>query len=460
MYKKLLLPHQGRFIQAPFLFPEKRWFVLVAGYGAGKTSSNAFLLEYLCKALQGKKDREGHRPRVMLGGVTLAHLEKTTLAYVKEDLTGSGAQFFHDKKNNIMRVGGVDVLITPLNNPEVIQGYDCVAAVLDEVDDLGSVSNADDVTFNAIKAVNERVRQAVSGFRSPFIAMGSTSQGQKGLYRAYTQFKKAGTGFVLMRGRTADNIYLKRDYVASLYQIYNERERRVYLEGEFLALSSGRVLGDFDWDRNFANVDLDRKTLPDEKVYWSQDFNQGYHRGGAYLLRGGVVYCVKRYEFPDIRQAPKVLRSDFPHATILFIPDATAKDQVRHFVRELKRHDIHWLYRSKNPNVEDSAFLVNKLLYTGRLIFTNMARDAAEAAAGALRDKNNQIPKGVGAASPIHDVDHIRLACYYLASNKPELLDIKRATIARHEEMFAGDPGVEELAGGYSRIAPRALVVA
>jgi hypothetical protein len=458
VYKKILLPHQGLFLQAPFLFPEKRWFILVAGYGAGKTSSIADLVLSLCKQLQGKKDREGHRPRIILGGVTLAHLEKTTLAYIKEDLTLSNSKFMHDKKNNILHVGGVDVLITPLNNPEVIAGYDVCASVLDEVDDLGSVSNADDVTFNAIRAVNERTRQVVSGFRLPFIAMGSTSQGQKGLYRVYTQFKKANVGFVLMRGRTADNRYLNRDYVRALYQVYNERERRVYLEGEFLSLSAGRVLGDFDWDRNFMDVDLDLQTLSGETVYWSQDFNQGYHRGGAYILRSGVVYCVKRYEFSEIREAPLVVRTDFPHAKIVFVPDATAKEQVRHFTRELRRHDIHWVYRSKNPHVEDSAFLVNKLLYTKRLIFTRMAQEAAGAAARALRDKNNQIPKGIGPDSPIHDVDHIRIVCYYLAANKKELLDIRRVTIARHQEMFGDEVGVEEQAGGYSVIAPHALI--
>jgi hypothetical protein len=431
--------------------------MLVAGYGAGKTSSLSDDVLYLAKMLQGKKDKEGHKPRIMLGGITLSHLEKTDLAYIKEDLTASKSKFFHDKKNNILQIGSVDVLITPLNNPEVIAGYDVCAALLDEVDDLGSVSNADDVTFEAIRAVNERTRQNVIGFRKPFIAMGSTSQGQKGLYRVYTQFKKSGTGFVLIRGRTADNRYLDRDYVDALYKIYNERERRVYLEGEFLALSAGRVLGDFDWDRNFVDTDMDQRIEYEESLYWSQDFNQGFHRGGVYLLRGGTVYCVKRYEFADIREAPKVVRSDFPHAKLFFVPDATAKDQIRQFVRELRRYGIHWLYRAKNPNVEDSAFLVNKLLYTGRLIFTSMARDAAEAAASAQRDRNNQIPKGVGPRSPIHDVDHIRIVCYYLASNKKSLIDIRRVTIARRQELFDDDPGVEELSNGYTRIAPHAL---
>jgi hypothetical protein len=186
--------------------------------------------------------------------------------------------------------------------------------------------------------------------------------------------------------------------------------------------------------------------------------NSGYHRGGVYALRGSVVWCVKRYEFPDIRLAPRVVRTDFPRANILFISDSTAKDQVRHFIKELKRHNIFWIYRSKNPNIEDSAFLVNKLLYLRRLVFTKMAVEAAQAAAIANRDKNGQIPKGVGPSSPIHDVDHIRMVCYYLASNRKELNDVRMVTIARKQQLAEEVPEVEEMRGGYAKISPSALV--
>jgi hypothetical protein len=152
-----------------------------------------------------------------------------------------------------------------------------------------------------------------------------------------------------------------------------------------------------------------------------------------------------------------VVRTDFPHAKVLWIPDTTAREQIQQFARELKRYDINYIYRAKNPIVEDSAFLENKLLYTKRLMMTRMARDTAEALALAQRDSNNAIPKGKGPNSPIHDCDSVRLMCYYLASNKRELNDIRRVTIARHLEMFEDEPGVEEQAAGYSKIASWAV---
>jgi hypothetical protein len=460
MRRKALLPFQNYCLQAPVLHPEKRWFIAVAGYGSGKTSCLTYMLEYYIKLLQGKRDGENHKPRIMLAGVTLAHLQKTTLAYFLEDLENSKSVYTYDKKNNIIHVGDVDVLLIPLQNPEAIQGFDVCAVFADEVDDLGAVSNADDITFNAVRAVNERCRQVIPGFRKPFLLLASTSQGQKGLYRVVTQFNKAGTGYVLIRGRTADNIHLDRDYVEDLYRTYSPRERRVFLDGEFLALASGRVCGDFDWDKNYVNEDLETYVKPDEDVFWAQDFNQGYHRGCVAILRHGIIYIVKRYEFPDIREAPKVARYDFPTQTIRWIPDTTAKDLIAQFGRELRKYDIRLVYRTKNPIVEDSVFLVNKLFYTRRLIIGRGARETAEAAAAALRDKNNEVPKGVGPLSPIHDLDSLRMVSYYLASNKEELLDIRRVTIGRHQEIqetVEAEGDIIEERNGYVDYAPRAI---
>ena len=456
MIKKLLLPHQGHFIQSPFLFPEKRYHILVAGYGAGKTSSIALNVENQAQMLQGRRDREGHRPRLLLGGVTLAHLEKTTLAYIMQDLENSKTKHKHDSKNNILKIGDVDVILVALQSPGEIVGFDVWGANLDEVDDLG-LSAGEDVTFEAVKSVNERTRQIIPGMRKPFITMGSTSQGQKGLYRLYTQYKKSGTGFVLIRGRTKDNWYLDDSYVKSMYDMYNERERQVYLEGHFLAISRTQVFGDFDWERNYLDYDMAKDLRDDEILYWGQDFNQGYHRGSVFVVRGNTIYCVKRYEFPEIRYGPEVLRHDFPRQKIFFIPDTTAKDDIAHFARELSRADIRIVSRSKNPIVEDSAFLVNKLLYTKRLILTRGARETAEALSLQQRDKNGQIQKGVGKSSPVHDTDSVRLVCFFIVCNRRNFADIKRVTIDRHLALMEDAPAMKELERGYIEITPSAL---
>jgi hypothetical protein len=397
----------------------------------------------------------------MLGGASLSHLEKTTLAMLKEDLDNTKTIYFHDKKNNVITCGTVRLVLVSLSEPQKIVGFNAWASFLDEVDDLGSVSDSSDVTFEAIRAANERTRQRIPGMRKSFICMGSTSQGQKGLYRVYIQFKKAGQGFVLIRGSTRDNPHLDPSYVESLYKNYNETERLVFLEGFFLPISQGRVLPDFDWDRNWINADIDQEVTEEETVYWAQDFNQGYFRGCAAIERGGKIFIIKSYDFPDISYAPSVLRADFPKNKIVFLPDSTANDQVSHFLKELTRHSIHWALRRKNPLVEDGVFLMNILLRRRRLIFSKLAKDSAEACVLAQRDKNGKVPKGVGATSPIHHVDAVRMACYFMASVLPTLQDLRKITLLRHQEKQAAraeeETGITDLGAGYTQLSPEAI---
>ena len=468
MKKKFLLPHQTLFMRAPYLFPETRFFIFTAGYGSGKTSSIASCIHYDIMQLRNKTDREGRRPRLGLGGKSLGHLVKTTLGYITSDLENSNTPYKYNSKDNVLSVGNVDIYLVSLARPADIVGYDMCGFYGDEVDDLGSVSvsSAADMTFEAVKAVNERARQVIPGFRSPFVKFASTSQGQRGLYRVVTQFNKENTGYVRIKARTKDNFSLKEDYVNSLYKFYTETEAKVYLEGEFLSVGSGRIFPDFDWEQNFSRIPMDKMVRPHEELYWSQDFNQGYFRGCVAVMRGNAIYVIKRYEFEQIMDAPSVVRHDFPHNTIIWIPDASSKNEIMTFAAELRKHQIFWAFRGKNPNIEDTVFLVNKLLYTRRLVFAELAKETAEACSLALRDpKTGMVPKGIGRRSPIHDIDSLRMLCYFLIF-KPSMRDIRDMTIRRRleewkdEEELFGDPNAAKTivkTGGYSIIGPDLL---
>lgn len=468
MKRKFLLSHQTQFMLAPYLFPEMRFFMFTAGYGSGKSSSISSNIQHDIKELRGKKDREGRRPRILLGGKSLGHLKKTTLNYILSDLEASNTKYNFDSKDNVLSVANVDIYLASLSKPADIIGYDVCAVYADEIDDLGyvSISSATDTTFEAAKALNERARQVIDGFRPPYLKFASTSQGQRGLYRVAMQFEKEKTGYVRIKARTRDNTSLNLDYVNSLYKFYTATEALVYLDGEFLSVGSDRIFPDFDWSRNYAALGMDKFVGPDEELYWSQDFNQGYFRGCVAVLRGNVIYVIKRYEFEQIKDAPSVVRYDFPFNKIVWIPDASAKNEILTFTTELRKYNIFWAFRSKNPNVEDTVFLVNKLLYANRLIFTEMAKESAEACSLALRDpKTGLIPKGIGRKSPIHDLDSIRMLVYYLIF-KPTMKDIRELSIRRKLEQWRDEE--EDLGhydeakqiiqtGGYSVIGPEIM---
>lgn len=422
----LLLPHQERFLQSPKNFPEVRWHFLLAGYGAGKTRSLAMAALMLIAEYDGVKDDGGLGVRLAVGGYTYAHLEQTFMIDFKAYLDASKTQYHEDTKNHIITVGTVQVIFLQLCEPGKVFGQSVHAALCDEVDEL-----EEDVMIEAMKSVSQRVRQVVPNHRSPFVMAASTAQGMKGFYRLYSAYRKNGVGFVLVHARTQDNWYLPKEYIEDLWKNFTPTERRVYMEAEFLNVSQGRVIPGFDWDRNYAPEDMDLELSPKERVFIGMDFNQSYNRASAWVSRDGVMYCVKYYDFPDASQAPKVFRYDFPYQDIFWIPDVTSKDLYPQFARELRKYDIHIIHRTKSPLVEDSCFLLSKMCYTGRLIITSQASEVADAFATASRDKNNKIPKGVGASSPIHALDGARYACSYMALVLPDYRDV-RGGIMQH----------------------------
>jgi hypothetical protein len=423
-------------------------------HNSGKTRANVFSLLYTVQALQGKKDKAGDYARLMVAGVTLSHLSKTFLTYLRQMLDQTKSRYTENKKDNYFVIGTVTVFIVPMENPGDIYGLDVHKIFVEEIDEL-----TEDKAIEAIRSLSERCRQQIPGERPPAICLGSTAQGQKGLYRIYNHFKKNGVGFVLMRGRTQDNIYLPKELIQDMLKTYTPEEKRVFMDGEFLSIAKGRVFPDFNWERNYLDYDLDEELHPEETVYIGMDFNQSYNRASAYVVRDGVIYCVKDYDFPDAQDSPMVFRHDFPEQRILWIPDVTIKDSFPQYARELRRHGIQIIYRKKNPLVEDTAFLVNKLFYTGRLLVCRIAKNLAEACALFMRDKENKIPKGVGPSSPAHYCDGLRYVASFIAIRNSAFQDIRRLIVEKRASFRSDtEAPVKELGDGYTQIAPSAFL--
>jgi len=454
MKNVLMLPHQSYYMQAPGLFPEISWFFLCCGYGAGKTRGDVFALNNDVVRLQNKRDRAGDYARLMVCGFTLSHLEKTLLIYFRQYLITSKTIYVENKKYNVFTVGTVMIILQPLENPGDIFGLDVHKIYVEEADELTT-----DKMLEATKALNERCRQVLPGERPPCICFASTSQGQKGLYAVYNHFKKSGIAFILIRGRTQDNIYLPKRLIGDMLKMYTSEERKVFMEGMFMAIAKGRVLPGFDWARNYLSYDLDEKVRPDETILWGQDVNTGYNRGSAYVVRDGVIYALKYYDFSDLMDAPRVVRHDFPTQKILWIPDVTIKDSFKSFKDELRRYSIKIIYRKKSPSVEDSSFLVSKLFHLNQLMVCKIARDLAEACATAMRDKDNKIPPGKGQQSPIHAIDGLRYVCTFAVIKFPGFDGIKKLIVDKRASLRnEPDEGlVKDLGSGYTEISPEAL---
>ena len=149
-----------------------------------------------------------------------------------------------------------------------VRVHNCVMSVIDELDELPT-----NIAMEAVKSVNDRVRQQIEGFRDPFVCFATTSQGLKGLYQTVMHFKKSGIGYFLLRARTRDNTYLPVEYVKNMYSIYNEKEVKCLLEGEFISIDSGLVFPDYNPAVNKLDEDLFDCLEDNDVVYIGQDFN-------------------------------------------------------------------------------------------------------------------------------------------------------------------------------------------
>ena len=437
MVVKKLLPHQGAFVQAPFAFQEVRFHFLIAGYAAGKTSALVDLTLKTIMYFSGKLDAEGRQPKIGICGITLTFLKKTFVGNLVATLRNSKSVYKYDKAHNIIYVAGVELHLTPIANEEDIFGYDWCAALVDELDELPTYgANA------VVTALNDRCRQSIVGCRKPFLAFATTSQGLKGTYQTVQKLKQKGVNYLIVRGRTQDNIFLPAEYRNTMYTLYNEKETRCLLDGEFISIDSGLTYPDYDPENNRLEFSLYDKVTPNDNIYIGQDFNVGFNKAVAIMVRKGIIYVVKEYSFPDIRRAPEVFRYDFPNNKIHWIPDATYNQHLPEFKKELRQFGINIKYRSKNPLVRDRVFLINKLFYGERMYISTECPDLEYALTIRQQDpKTGEPSKGKGELAPDHLTDPLEYACSYVAAWLPELKDLYRAVLER-KIRFRKDAGL------------------
>lgn len=300
-------------------------------------------------------------------------------------------------------------------------------AYIDELDELDTQT-----AMAVVKSINDRCRQQIEGFRTPFMCYTTSSQGLKGTYQTIMHFKKSGIGFVKIRARTRDNIYLPKDYVDNMYSIYNEKEVACLLEGEFVSIDSGLVFPDYHPDVNKLDVDLYEYARDNNyDIYIGQDFNGFGNNAVAFAVIDGSPVIIKDYEFPDIRRAPEVFRYDFPNNKIIWIPDMTYKEHFGEFKKELRLFRITIAYRSCNPLVGDRNFACNKLFVAERLFICPMCKDTETTLLTWQKDPKTGLPSKGGKGAPDHKGDCIGYVVHYLLSWCRELKPLYKVTLER-----------------------------
>ena len=394
---------------------------------SGKTSALAYAILNTTKKLLGKKDLEGHAPKLLIASKNLTFMKKTLTGLLEQDLKETNSDYNYDKAHNIITVGNVEWLLIPDEDESNIYGFSCVSCYVDELDELDTQT-----AMAVVKSINDRCRQQVDGFRTPFICFTTSSQGLKGTYQTIMHFKKSGIGYVHLRARTKDNIYLPKDYVEAMYSIYNEKETACLLDGDFVSIDSGLVFPDYDPEKNKLDADL-YEHCRDSKatIYIGQDFNGFGNNAVAFAILSGAIVAIKDYEFPDIRRAPEVFRYDFPENEIVWIPDMTYKEHFIEFKKELRLFNIKIAYRSCNPLVGDRNFACNKLFVAEHLFICPMCKGLETTLMTWQKDPKTGAPSKGGKGAPDHKGDCLGYVVHYLLSWKRELKPLYAVTLER-----------------------------
>lgn len=430
MIVKKLLPHQAAIVQAPYLYPESRFFFLLGGYACGKTSALVDATIRMIQYFSGKRDAEGRSPKLGVCGITLTFLKKTFVGALIASFRNTKSVYNYDKAHNVIYVAGVELHLTPILNEEDIFGFDWCAAAIDELDELPTYT-----ATAVVKSINDRCRQKVVGARPPFLIFATTSQGLKGTYQVVHSFKSKKINHVIIRARTRDNVYLPESYIKSQYEIYNDKERRCLLDAEFISIDSGLTYPDYDPVINRVHYSVYETIEPHETIYIGQDFNAGFNKAVALVVRNGIIFIVKEYSFPDVRRAPEVFRYDFPPNKICWIPDATYNHHLPEYKKELRQAKIEVKYRAKNPLVKDRSFLINKLFYSERMFIPDECKELDGALSMRQNDPDTGLPaKGKGEAAPDHLTDPLEYAVSYCAAWLPSLKDLYKAVLGRRLE--------------------------
>ena len=73
--------------------------------------------------LLGKKDAEGHNPKIMVCSKNITFLAKTWTNAFEQNLKMTGSEYRFDRAKNIITVGNVEIILVALEEPSAIYGY-------------------------------------------------------------------------------------------------------------------------------------------------------------------------------------------------------------------------------------------------------------------------------------------------------------------------------------------------
>lgn len=339
-----LLKHQIKFLNS-----DKRHTGLVAGFGAGKSYAGVF--KTIKKKLLYKNiDVAYYLPTYPL-------IKDIAFPKFSEALEQLQIPFKLNRSDKeFIFSNGSRIILRSMDNPDLIVGYEVGYSLIDEADVLPTHKMKD--LFVKILSRNRKPLPNGDVNQLDFV---STPEGFKFLYDFF--IKRPSEDKVLIKGKTADNPFLPKDYIEALKAEYTAEQLEAYLNGEFINLTAGSVYRNYNRIKNGT-----RKTATErDTLHIGMDFNITKMNAVVHIEQDGVKYAVDEFvNAYDTQELCELIKRKYPNNKIIIYPDSAGKARSTSGKSD---HEIIRSYRfvirvgNQNPAVKDRVNKMNFHFY-------------------------------------------------------------------------------------------------
>lgn len=417
--------------QAEFLTLERKYKLLVGGFGSGKTWA-------------GCADHCKHAwelPRVLLGYFAPSYpmvrdIFFPTIEEVAHDWGLNATVKESNKEVHLFngRVYRSTILCRSMENPGDIVGFKIGHAHVDEIDILAMTK-----ATKAWRKIIARLRWKADGVLNG-ASVTTTPEGFRFAYDTFVREVDAKPTkrdvYGLVRASTYENeANLPDGYIDGLRADYPPQLIDAYLNAKFVNLTAGSVYPNFD--RKLNHVDA---VLQDgEPLHVGMDFNVLKMHASLNVIRGGDPIQV--LELARVRDTPtmaRILKERYAEGrSIVVYPDASGRNTSSKGASEsdlsiLQQAGFQIRVNTTNPAVKDRVNSVNAQILNDRgkrrfRINTHTCPVSTEALEQQPYDENGEPDKDTGHDHP-NDAEG-----YFITYNWPVLSrNIKRVTLAGH----------------------------
>lgn len=243
------LPHQKRFFEC-----KTRQKALVSGFGGGK--SFIFIRETLKNHLTLKTNSGKSNGWILYPTYDLA--EEIFVDPFIDILEDAGISFDYNISKHKFTSQFGTIKIYQLQKPQRIVGSNLTFVGIDEFD----VESEKNCSLAYTKAI-ARLR----GCDNPVLYIVTTPEGFKETYRIFAENPKDSKA--LFQAKTTDNPFLPESYIKNLYESYDPKLVKQYIEGQFVNVAQGQVYYMFDRILNHT----DNEYNPNLPIDLCMDFN-------------------------------------------------------------------------------------------------------------------------------------------------------------------------------------------